>query len=139
MSETEEVLLEDLEIRTVKDLFRFMAALSGKDPDAQQTINDFMTFANPIERSNLPNEQEVRRVSYLTYVGASLYPNIPDNPFTNAANHLATGYMAKGGWKSDGFVKMVEKTPDLSDFQKVADVTEQTGIWGRLRGKRSVE
>lgn len=134
---TEKVIDESgfagFEIKTLQDLYRFMSIIRGHDPDAQQTINKFMEFSDPIERTYLPSQSEVKRISYLSYVGKVLYPDNPDNPFTEAANRASTAYMALKGWKSDGFVEMVKKTPDLSEIQTYSEAIQQRGFFDRFK------
>jgi len=106
-----------LKIESFDDLRRVMVMSRGGDPEAQQTLNNFLKFSDNIERTNLPTRKDVQMVSYVDYAGKMLYPDRPDNPFALAANCIAVAFMAKGGDKSKQFVKLMKQTPSLADLQ----------------------
>lgn len=117
---------------------RLFVTMEGGDPDATQTLNDFLKFKNPVERSNLPNTDAVLAVTQLMGYGMLFYPDDRDNPFDMIGNILVTSFMAKGGWKSDGFVEMMRQQPDLSSFQ-TANETAKRGFVDRLLGRGRAE
>jgi len=114
------------EIETLDDLQRVFIMAQGGNPDARQALVDFMHFGNNIERTNLPTRRDVQMIAYLDYAGKIFYPNLLDNPFTKAANTLATAFMAKGGEKSRQFVEMMKQTPSLSDLQTLQEEPQRT-------------
>jgi len=113
---------------------RLNMIMDGKDPDAQQMIPDFTDMKNPVESSNLPLKRDVHFVSYLGYVGESYFPDIPNNPFTRLRNHVALGYKARGGWRTQQLVEVLRQTPDLSEIGSTGpDV--KASIKDRLLGR----
>jgi len=118
MSETEEEVKEEeaKESLSERDIMRLNMILDRKDPDTQQMIPDFTDMKNPVESSNLPLKRDVHFVSYLGYVGDSYFPDIPNNPFTRLRDHVALGYKARGGWRTQQLVEVLRQTPDLSEI-----------------------
>ena len=114
--EAEVVEEEAEEPLSERDIMRLNMIMDGKDPDAQQMIPDFTDMKNPVESSNLPLKRDVHFVSYLGYVGESYFPDIPNNPFTRLRNHVALGYKARGGWRTQQLVEVLRQTPDLSEI-----------------------
>lgn len=114
------------EINNIDDLYRVMTMAQGGNPDAQQTLNDFLKFNNNIERTNLPTRRDVHTVSFLDVVGKSFFPEWEDNPFSVLADSIAIAFMAKGGDKSKQFVELMKQTPSLSDLQSVQDPIERS-------------
>jgi hypothetical protein len=110
-----------------------MAFIKGINPDAQQTINDFMVFKNVIERSILPLRQDVKRVVYADLAGRYFFPDRPDNPFTQLAESQSIGFMAYKGTKSNQFVDIVRTSPDLSALQTVPE--EHRNLLDKMLGR----
>lgn len=137
---TEEIASEDetvsspLKIETLSDIRRLFVTLEGGDPDAQQTINDFIKFRNNIERSNLPNIETALAMTQLTAYGRLFFPHTKDNPFNHVADDLAIALMARGGWKSNGFVELMKQTPNLKDLQTIGQPPKQSVV-DRLLGR----
>ena len=131
------VSLSELKINTVDDLRRLIVSMDGGDPEAQQTLNDFLKFKNNIERTNLPTRRDVQMVAYLDYAGKTLYAGDKDNPFTKAADCLAIAFMAKGGDKSKQFVELMKQTPSLSDLQTLQE--QPRGMMDRILGRGKKE
>lgn len=104
-----------------KEIMRLMQITDGKNPDAQQTINDFMKFDNDVERSNLPTTNAVLCITQLDVCDQWLYPHKPDNPFAKMKKALAIAFMARKGEKAQQFVDIVRNQPDLSQYQTAAD------------------
>ena len=127
------------EIKTLDDLRKIMVLARGGDPDAQQTLNDFLKFKDNIERTNLPTRRDVQMIAYLDYAGKTFYKGKEDNPFTKAANCVAVAFMAKGGDKSKQFVEMMKKAPDLSMLSTGQQEPQRQGLFARLRGKPNAE
>ena len=127
------------EIKTLDDLRKIMVLARGGDPDAQQSLNDFLKFKDDIERTNLPTRRDVQMIGYLDYAGKIFYPKNPDNPFTKAAICLSKVFMAKGGDKSKQFVEMMKKAPDLSMLSTGQQEPQRQGLFARLRGKQNAE
>lgn len=119
MSETEEAVKKE-EVKkdplSEREIMRMNMIMDGKDPDAQQMIPDFTDMKNPVESSNLPLKRDVHFVSYLGYVGDSYFPEYPNNPFTRLRDHVALGYKARGGWRTQQLVEVLRQTPDLSEI-----------------------
>lgn len=127
-----------LKIESFDDLRRVMVLSRGGDPEAQQTLNNFLKFGDNIERTNLPTRKDVQMVSYIDYAGKTLYPNHPDNPFALAANCISVAFMAKGGDKSKQFVELMKQTPSLADLQTVG-VDPQRTITDKILGRGKTE
>ena len=89
----------------------------GGNPDAQQSINNFLRFDSNIERTNLPNRRDVLTMVFSTYAGYTFFPELPNDPFTVFADYVALGFMAKGGEKSKQFVELMKQTPSITDLQ----------------------
>lgn len=114
-----------MKVETLDDIRRLMIIASGGDPEAQQTLNEFIKFGNNIERSNLPTVRDVVRVSYLDYAGKTLYSSFAKkNPFSLAAECMAIAFMAKNGDKSKQFVDLMKNTPSITDLQMLTQQPE---------------
>ena len=127
-----------LKIESFDDLRRVMVLSRGGDPEAQQTLNNFLKFSDNIERTNLPTRKDVQMVSYVDYAAKTLYPDRPDNPFALAANCIAVAFMAKGGDKSKQFVELMKQTPSLADLQTVG-IDPQRSITDKILGRGKTE
>jgi len=125
------------EIETLEDLQRILIMAQGGNPDAQQTLNNFIRFGNNIERTNLPKREDVQRMIYADYAGKTLYPDLNDDPFSKFADSMATSFMAKGGDKSKQFVELMKQTPSLTDLQTLQE--QPQGIMDRLLRRGSEE
>jgi len=123
------------ELKTLDDLRKIMVLARGGDPEAQQTLNDFLRFKDNIERTNLPTRRDVQLLAYLDYAGKIFYPNDKLNPFSKAADCLAVAFMAKGGDKSKQFVEMMKKAPDLSAL--TTGQPQKQGLLDKIRGKQN--
>jgi hypothetical protein len=115
-----------------KRIMRMMQIARGENPDAQQTINDFMRFDNPIERTNLPTTVTVLCVGQLDFSSNWLYPDGENNPFGIMAKSLSESFMARKGEKANQFVDIVRNQPDLSGIQTTAIGEQQRGIMDRI-------
>ena len=62
-------------IESLDDLRRVLVIAQGGNPDAQQSINDFLKFDNNIERTNLPTRRDVVLMAYLNACGMLFYPD----------------------------------------------------------------
>lgn len=122
-------------VETLDDLRRLIVSAQGGDPEAQQTINNFLKFNNNIERSNLPTTRAVLALAQLSGFGRLFYPEDPDNPFNIVADSLAIAFMAKGGDKSRQFVELMKQTPTLAELQ--TGMPSQPSLRERIFGKRS--
>ena len=127
-----------LKLESLDDLRKIIVLSRGGDPEAQQTLNNFLKFGDNIERTNLPTRRDVQMVSVLDYAGKTLYPDHPDNPFALAANCISVAFMAKGGDKSKQFVELMKQTPSLADLQTVG-VDPQRSIADKILGRGKVE
>lgn len=126
------------EIKTPDDLRRLLVVAEGGDPDAQQTLNEFLKFKNNIERSNLPTRRDVVLLAYLDGCSRLYYPDNPKNPFALMADGIATAFMAKGGDKSKQFVELMRNSPDLTGFQNAPE-SAQRSITDRIFGRGKTE
>ena len=107
-----------------------MVIAKGGDPNAQQTLNNFLKFENNTERSNFPNTGTVLCITQLNGFSRLYYPDDEDNPFALGADCLETAFMARKGWKSNAFVEMTKQTPSLSELQTVGETNP--GVVARL-------
>ncbi len=123
-----------LKIENFDDLRDMMIIAKGGDPKAQQTINDFINFANNTERSNFPNTKTVLCIAQLNGYSKLYYPDNPDNPFAIVAESLEISFMAKKGWKANQFVEMTKQTPSIPDLVTIGEA-KQRGIGERLLGR----
>ena len=138
MSETERTV-PAFEIKSLDDIYRVMTIAKGGNPDAQQTLNDFLKFGNNIERTNLPNTTAVLCIGQLAGYGKLLYPDDNDNPFSMIADTLAVAYMARGGDKSKQFVDLMRNTPNLADLQTTFGAEQQRSLADKLFGRGKTE
>lgn len=127
-----------LKIESFEDLRKILVLSRGGDPEAQQTLNNFLKFNDNIERTNLPTRKDVQLISYVDYAGKTLYPDNPDNPFTVAANCIAVAFMAKGGDKSKQFVELMKQVPSLTDLQ-THGVEQQRSTLDKVLGRGKAE
>lgn len=127
-----------LEINSWDDFRRVIVTARGGDPDAQQTLNAFLQFNNPIERTNLPAVEQVKAVGYLAFCGKTYFPDDDDNPFTQAAHCMSVAFMAKGGEKSKQFVELMKTTPSITDLQTLGD-SAQRSVVDRVLGRGKSE
>ena len=123
-------------IESLEDLRRVLVIAQGGNPDAQQSINDFLKFDNNIERTNLPTRRDVVLMAYLKGCGSLFYPENDDDPFSIIANALSIAFMAKGGEKSKQFVELMKQTPSLVDLQTIGVDAPKSGIRERVFGGR---
>ena len=119
-------------------LLRLSQIAEGKDPDASQTLTDFMDMKNIVERSNLPTTDTVLCMASLDVVGQVAYQSAPDNIFFMFRDSLARAYMARGGEKANQFVEMTKQTPSLVDLQTVRE-DQPRGVFDRLLGRGKSE
>ena len=122
----------------LEGIWRLFVALEGKDPEAQQTLNEFLKFDNNIERTNLPTRRDVHVVSFLDMVGKTYFPQMKNNPFSVLGDCIAIAFMAKGGGKSNQFVELMKQTPSLSELQTLGD-SQQRGLMDRILGRGKEE
>ena len=127
-----------LKIESLEDLRRILVIAKGGDPNAQQTLNDFLQFDSNIERSNFPNTKTVLCITQLTGYSKLLYPD-EENPFALIADSLSIAFMAKGGEKSKQFVEMMKQTPNLSDLQTIGVGEQQRSLTDRILGRSKPE
>ena len=127
-----------LKINNWEDLYTATSVIKGINPQAQQTINDFMDFTNIIERTNLPTRLDVQRMVFFDFVSRTYFPDEPENPFGVLAEALASSFMAKGGEKAKQFVEMMKQTPSLADLQTLAPAQNNSFI-DRFLGRSKEE
>jgi hypothetical protein len=131
----EEPSHEGFKIESLEDLRRVLVIAQGGNPDAQQSINDFLKFDNNIERTNLPTRRDVVLMAYLKGCGSLFYPEDAYDPFSIIADALSIAFMAKGGEKSKQFVELMKQTPSLVDLQTMGSgETPKGGIMNRIFG-----
>ena len=124
-------------IENLDDLRRVLVIAQGGNPDAQQSINDFLKFDNNIERTNLPTRRDVVLLAYLKACGSLLYPEDDNDPFSIMADALSIAFMAKGGEKSKQFVELMKQTPSLVDLQTMGGgESPKSGFMSRIFGGR---
>ncbi len=127
--------LQDIDTDMIR---KIVVSARGGNPDAQQTLNDFIKFNNDIERTNLPQRLDVQRMVFVDYAGKAFYPDTDDDPFTMLGQSIATSFMAKGGLKSNQFVDLMRQTPNLADLQTTQESTKR-GITDRILGRDKTE
>ena len=138
--EPESEMLEEPEKKySERDLMRLFSILDGNNPDAQQTITDFMDMSNPVEKTNLPIRKDVQRIAYCHYAGQIYFPNKPDNAFNKAVVSISLAFSAKGGEKSKQFVDIVRQNQDLSALQGVIGDEKKRSILDKLTGRGKTE
>ena len=120
---------------TLENTRRLFAILEGQNPDTQQSLNEFMSFSDDIERTNLPKREDVHFVTWLIMVSKSYFPNNKNNPFQDLAISLAKSFMAKGGLKSNQFVDLFRNSPNLADLQTVLGAPQERSIKDRILGR----
>jgi len=128
-SEAKPVMMTQEQLDTVR---RLMVVSQGGDPDSQQTINNFLKFDDDIERTNLPKRADVLTVAYLDYAGKTLYPDMIDDPFSQAALSLAKPFMAFKGGKSNQFVEMMKQTDTIASLETTG---ESPSLFNRMMGR----
>jgi len=128
--------IKGIKIKTIDELRRISMIAQGGDPDAQQTLNKFLTFDDNKERTNLPTRRDVQLMLFADFASKSLYPNRKNNPFEKLSEAAAIAFMAKGGWKSNQFVEMTKQTMSLSDLQTLGG-DSQRSILDRIRGRKT--
>lgn len=116
---------------------RLFVILDGQDPEAQQTLNNFLKFNNNIERSNFPTTKVVLCISQLTGYGSLLFGE-DNNPFSMIADALSIAFMARQGEKSKQFVDLFKQTPSLSELQTLSE-PQQRGLMDRIAGRGKEE
>lgn len=121
-----------------RQILRLSQIAEGKDPDASQTMTDFMDMKNIVERSNLPTTDTVLCMASLDVVGQVAYQSAPDNIFFMFRDSLARAYMARGGEKANQFVEMTKRTPGVIDLQTVRE-DQQRGLFDRITGRGKEE
>jgi len=121
-----------------RKLLRLSQIAEGKDPDASQTMTDFMDMKNIVERSNLPTTDTVLCMASLDVVGQVAYQSAPNNIFFMFRDSLARAYMARGGEKANQFVEMTKQTPTLVDLQTVRE-DQPRGLFNRITGRGKEE
>jgi len=117
-----------------RKLLRLSQIAEGKDPDASQTMTDFMDMKNIVERSNLPTTDTVLCMAGLDVAGQVAYQSEPDNIFFMFRDSLARAYMARGGEKSNQVVELFKQTPSFVDLQTIRE-DQQSGLFDRLTGR----
>ena len=124
----------EFNLTSVDDLWRFLAVLDGVNPEAQQTITDFMDMKDPVEGSNLPRRRDVQFLVYLDICGKFLFPDVQNDPFTVLRDSIAQAFKAKGGEKAKQFVEMVRNQPDLSSLSTMPDDVKRSAL-DRILGR----
>lgn len=127
-----------LAIANEKDLMRFMQILDGINPDAVQTMNDFLDMKNIIERSNLSTRRDVQLIVYLDMCSEFYFPEHTKNPFARMRDSLARAFLAKGGFKSNQFVELMRNQPDLSGMQTSSEDVKRS-LLDRVLGRSKTE
>ena len=125
---------QPFKIESLDDLRRVLVIAQGGNPDAQQSINDFLKFDNNIERTNLPTRRDVVLMAYLKACGMLFYPKNDNDPFSIIADALSIAFMAKGGEKSKQFVELMKQTPSLVDLQTMGVEPQKSGFRDRVFG-----
>ncbi len=121
-----------------RKLLRLSQIAEGKDPDASQTLTDFMDMKNIVERSNLPTTDTVLCFTGLDVAGQVAYQSEPNNIFFMFRDSLARGFMARGGEKANQFVEMTKRTPSVVDLQTVRE-EQQRSVIDKITGRGKTE
>lgn len=117
-----------------RQLLRLSQIAEGKDPDASQTLTDFMDMKNIVERSNLPTTDTVLCMTGLDVAGQVVYQSAPNNIFFMFRDSLARSFMARHGEKAQQFVEMTKRTPSVVDLQTVRE-DQQRGMIDKITGR----
>jgi len=83
-----------------EDLRQWIIASMGGDPEAQQTLNNFLNFKNDLERTNLPRRLDLRIMAFVGYAHETVCKSIPNNPFDKLYRILNSAFMALKSEKS---------------------------------------
>jgi hypothetical protein len=121
-----------------KKMLRMSMIAEGKDPDAQQSLTNFMDMKSVIERTNLPTVVDCQRLDYLLYAGKLYFRGVEDDPFTMAAESEAITYMPRGGEKAKQVVELMKQTPNVVDLQTVNEVNKKSMV-DRVLGRGKTE
>ena len=121
-----------------RQLLRLSQIAEGKDPDAVQSLTDFMDMKNIVERSNLPTTDTVLCMASLDVAGQVVYQSAPNNIFFMFRDSLARAYMARGGEKANQFVEMTKRTPSVIDLQTVRE-DQSRGLIDKITGRGTTE
>lgn len=124
-------VIEELEIKSIDDLFKIICVAKGIDPNQIQAMSKFSNMDNNDERSYYPNQLTTLAVAQLRMYGKSLYPKDDWNEYTLIADLLSVGYMGFKGFKSGQFVDITSGQPNLD---KLRDIPQeiQTGLLSSL-------
>jgi len=122
---------QPFKIENIDDLQSILTLAQGGNPHAEQTLNKFLNFESPIERTNLPTLRHVQVMAYLDVCGKHFFPNRFDNPFTLAAHSIASAFMARNGDKSKQFVDLMRQVPSMTELQQQNE-PESKGILSRF-------
>lgn len=105
-----------LNLKSWEDLYNLITIAKGGNPQAQQTLNNFLNFRDNVERSNFPTVNQVRMAAYLKMASKVLYDDTAKNPFRIAYESLSSAFMALKSKKSDQFVDMTRQTPAVAEL-----------------------
>lgn len=107
--------------------------VSGKDPNLQAAMNKFLIMEDLTQQTNLPNTNAVLCNVQLKGYGSIFFPNDDTDPFSDLADILSIGFMARGGWKSNSFVDIVRQVPAYAELQQIEEPKKQ-GFFSKMRG-----
>ena len=110
----------------------------GGDPLAQQSLNKFLNFDNPIERSNLPLRSDVQVLSCAKYASQVCFDDAEDNPFRLVYEVFSAGFNGLKSKKSDQFVELNKLTPNLMELKDNKDALKRS-ISDKLLGRNKPE
>ena len=131
MSETKE---GGVSIETPEDVFRWLSAAMGKDPEAIQAMTKFVDMDSNDERSYFPTQLTSLAIAQLRGYGKANYRKAEWNEYDIIADCIAVGFMGYKGFKSEQYKDITSGQPNLDKLQGLPEETKQgilSGIFGR--------
>ena len=131
MSETKE---ESVSIEKPEDVFKWISAAMGKDPEAIQAMTKFVNMDSNDERSYFPNQLTSLAIAQLRAYGKAHYKGEEWNEYEILADCIAVGFMGYKGFKSEQYKDITSGQPNLDKLQGLPEETRKgilSGIFGR--------
>jgi hypothetical protein len=103
-------------LNDLQDLYDLVTIAKGGNPQAQQTLNNFLNFKDIIERSNFPDRRITRMNAFLKLASKTCYQDQPGTVFRDAYESVSSAFMGYKSKKSDQFVEMTKQTPTIAEL-----------------------
>ena len=125
---------ESVSIQTPEDVFKWLSAAMGKDPEAIQAMTKFVDMDSNDERSYFPNQLTSLAIAQLRGYGKAHYRKAEWNEYDLIADCIAVGFMGYKGFKSEQYKDITSGQPNLDKLQGLPEETRKgilSGIFGR--------